>query len=63
MIIGDAVKFKDGRSKDRVFKVTSVNDNWHGQAVVDIEFQAFGNIAVIRRCPQKLLEVCNGAQA
>jgi len=62
MNIGDKVKFSDGRGKSRIFRVSGVNGKAYipnrkqPQSCVDIEFQAFGLVACLRRVEKSMLE-------
>jgi len=64
--IGDKVRFKDGRGKGRIFTVSGVNGKTYlpnrkqPQSCVDVEFQAFGLIACLRRVEKTLLEKADG---
>jgi len=63
MTTGDFVTFKDGRAKGRKFLIQSVNDKTYlppfkePKQCVDVTFQAFGCVAIIRRCKKDLLEI------
>jgi len=62
MNIGDKVKFSDGRGKNRIFRVAGVNGKTYiaGRpkpcSCVDVEFQAFGHVACLRRVEKTMLE-------